>query len=125
MELKGKIIHIGDIQTFASGFQKREFVIETEEQYKQEISLELFGDKIDIIDAHKIGDTVDVGINIRGKSHTNPQGQKRWFNSLVAWKITRPTASQPQSNKVPTASAEQAFGNPFEDDGEDSENLPF
>lgn len=108
MELKGKIIHIGDTQTFASGFQKREFVIETEEQYKQEISLELFGDKIDIIDAHKIGDTVDIGINIRGKSHTNPQGQKRWFNSLVAWKITIPNPIN-TSGKVPTASAQEAF----------------
>lgn len=121
LELKGKIIHIGDMQTFASGFQKREFVIETEEQYKQEISLELFGDKIDIIDAHKIGDTVDVGINIRGKSHTNPQGQKRWFNSLVAWKITRPNPID-TSGKVPTASTEQAFGNPFEDE---DESVPF
>lgn len=121
-ELKGKIIHIGDTQTFASGFQKREFVIETEEQYKQEISLELFGDKIDIIDAHKIGDTVDVGINIRGKSHTNPQGQKRWFNSLVAWKITRPTTNT--NNNIPQGTPEQAFENPFAEDSQD-DILPF
>lgn len=107
-ELKGKIIHIGDTQKFASGFQKREFVIETEEQYKQEILLELFADKIDIIDAHKIGDTVDIGINIRGKSHTNAQGHKRWFNSLVAWKITKPNPID-TSGKIPTASAEEAF----------------
>lgn len=123
-ELKGKIIHIGETQTFPSGFQKREFVIETEEQYKQEICLELFSDKVDLIDAHKLGDTVDVGINIRGKSHTNAQGQKRWFNSLIAWKITKPNPID-TSGKVPKASTQEAFHseNPFEED--DSDIVPF
>lgn len=125
MELKGKIIHIGDTQTFASGFQKREFVIETEEMYKQEICLELFADKIDIIDSHKIGDIVDVGINIRGNSHTNAQGQKRWFNSLIAWRITNPNPIDTSGRVIPST-PEQAFGNssnPFSNESDD--DIPF
>lgn len=124
MEITGTIIHIGETQTFTSGFQKREFIIETEEQYKQEICLELFSDKIDLIEAHNIGDTVDVGINIRGKSHTNAQGQKRWYNSLIAWKITKPVNNTTQG-RVPQATLEQAFDNPFADDSDDSDSLPF
>jgi hypothetical protein len=117
-DLNGEIIHIGETQTFASGFQKREFVIKTQEQYSQEILLELFSDKVDLIDAHKIGDTVDVGINLRGKSYTNTQGQKRWFNSLVAWKITKPVTATPQG-KVPQGNTQDAFG------GENDNDLPW
>lgn len=124
MELKGEIIHIGETQTFASGFQKREFVIRTQEQYSQEILLELFSDKVDLIDAHKIGDTVDVGINLRGKSYINKQGETKWGNSILAWKITKPVTAAPQG-KVPQGNPQDAFGgeNPFADDG--SDDLPF
>ena len=37
MELQGKVKKIGETQTFASGFQKRELVLETDEQYKEDI----------------------------------------------------------------------------------------
>ena len=33
MELQGTVKKIGETQTFASGFQKRELVLETDEQY--------------------------------------------------------------------------------------------
>lgn len=90
MELKGTIKTIGDIQTFASGFQKREFVLVTEEQYPQPISIELLSQKVDIIDPFKVGDQATVGINIQGREWTSPQGETKYFNSIVAWKITKP-----------------------------------
>ncbi len=40
MELVGTIKKIGEIQKFPSGFEKRELVIITEEQYPQPISIE-------------------------------------------------------------------------------------
>lgn len=122
MELKGKVIHIGDTQTFASGFQKKEAVILTSEQYPQPIMVELLQDKVDIIDPFKIGDEVEVGINLRGREWVSPQGETKYFNQIIAWKITRPNPID-TSGRVTTASTEQAFGNPFEDDGSDS--LPF
>ena len=39
MELQGTVKKITDIQTFASGFQKREMVLTTEEQYPQPINI--------------------------------------------------------------------------------------
>lgn len=124
MEITGIIKKIGDTQTFASGFQKREFILLTQETFPQPLMIELLQDKIDIIDPFKEGDEAIVGINLRGRQWSPPNGgEDKYFNSISAWKITRPTASQPQSSKVPQASTEQAFGNPFEDDV--SEDLPF
>lgn len=122
MELKGTIKKINDIQTFASGFQKREFILTTNEQYPQPISIELMGDKIDIISPFKEGDYAEVGINIMGREWVSPQGDTKYFNTIKAWKITRPAGqSNSNSTAVPQASAQQAFGN--NDDGDD--DLPF
>ncbi|WP_373691668.1 DUF3127 domain-containing protein [Chryseobacterium sp. WG14] len=91
MELHGTIKSIGEIQTFGSGFQKREFVLLTNEQYPQPVSIEIIGDKIDILDPYKVGDNVMVGINIRGREWVSPQGDTRYFNSIVAWKLQNST----------------------------------
>lgn len=122
LELKGTIKKIGEIQTFASGFQKKEFVLLTDETYAQEIPLELLQDKVDIIEPFKEGDQALVSFNCISRKWTSPQGEDKLFLSLKAWKITRPNPID-TSGRVPTASAEQAFGNPFEDDG--SSDLPF
>lgn len=40
MELKGTVKRIGEIETFPSGFQKRNIVVRTIENYPQEILIE-------------------------------------------------------------------------------------
>ena len=45
MELQGTVKKLFDAQTFASGFQKREMVLLTQEQYPQPISIEFLSDK--------------------------------------------------------------------------------
>ena len=71
MELQGTVKKIFDAQTFASGFQKREMVILTQEQYPQPINIEFLSDKIGLLDNLKEGENVKVGINIReiGRAH--------------------------------------------------------
>lgn len=89
MELTGTIKKIADIETFTSGFQKREFFLLTQEQYPQPVNIEIIGDKIDILDPYKEGDNVTVGINIRGREWVSPMGETKYFNSIVAWKIQK------------------------------------
>ena len=60
----GKIIRIGDIQVFDSGFQKRELVIETQTDYPQTIPFEVTKDKCDLLEAFKLGDIVEVFYNV-------------------------------------------------------------
>ena len=89
LELKGTVKRIGDIETFPSGFQKRELVIVTEEQYPQPIAIEFLKDKGDLLNGLNDGDSITVGINIGGREWTSPQGDVRYFNSITGWKIEK------------------------------------
>lgn len=89
MELQGTIKRIADTQTTASGFQKREMVLLTEEQYPQPMSVEFLQDKVGLIDNLSEGDKVKVSINLRGREWTSPQGEVKYFNSIVGWKLEK------------------------------------
>lgn len=126
MELQGTIKKITDVQTFASGFQKREMVILTEEQYPQPINIEFLQDKSDLLNNYKEGEKVKVSINIRGREWTSPQGEVKYFNSITGWRIEKaegatdfnePVEARPSTN---TASADKTDVFAEEDD-----DLPF
>jgi len=87
MELQGTIKKLFDTQTFASGYQKRELVLLTEEQYPQPISIEFLSEKISLLDNLSQGEKVKVGINIRGREWTSPQGEEKYFNSITGWRV--------------------------------------
>ena len=128
MELQGTIKKIFDIQTFASGFQKRELILLTQEQYPQPISIEFLSEKTSILDNYSEGDDVKIGINIRGREWTSPQGETKYFNSITGWRIEKvastnfnePTQATPAPAKAPQAAANE---NPFAD--EEDDDLPF
>ena len=66
----GTIKQIGEVQTFDSGFCKREFVITTEDQYPQEIKFEAIKEKATDFEKHrKLGERVMVKFNIRGNEY--------------------------------------------------------
>ena len=122
MELQGTVKKIGETQTFASGFQKRELVILTEEQYPQPILIEFLSDKIDLLNNVSEGESVKVGINIRGREWTNPQGEVKYFNSITGWRLEKVSGEGPQGNFTEKPK-EKPDGNPFLDEGD--EELPF
>ena len=70
MDIEGSVKVILDTQTFNSGFQKREFVITTKEQYPQDIKFELIKDRIDIMMLINQEMTIKVHFNIRVMSTT-------------------------------------------------------
>jgi len=81
-QITGVIKLINPTQTFDSGFQKREFVVTTKEQYPQDIKLEMVKEKCAVLDGYKVGQSIVVDYNIRG----NEFGGK-YYVSLQAWKI--------------------------------------
>lgn len=89
MEVKGKIKFIGSTQQVSEKFSKREIVVSTDEQYPQHISIEFNQDKCAILDKYSIGENVEVGINIKGREWTNPQGETKYFNSIQGWNIKK------------------------------------
>jgi single-strand DNA-binding protein len=125
MELQGTVKKLFDAQTFASGFQKREMVILTQEQYPQPINIEFLSDKIGLLDNLKEGENVKVGINIRGREWVSPQGETKYFNSITGWRVEKVSdnASEP-TQAAPSQSASSASNeNPFA--GDDDDDLPF
>ena len=101
MEIVGKIKLINETVTFESGFQKREFVVTTNEQYPQDIKLEFTKDKCSLLDKYKVGQDVEVGFNIRGNEFNG-----RYYVNLQAWKIGHTDGvevilSEVQENKKP------------------------
>src|SRR5690554_5678458 len=101
MELKGKIKKIFETQTFQSGFQKKEIVVTTDEQYPQDILIEFYQDKIALLDPLNVGDEVKVHINIRGKEWVNPEGEAKYFNSINGWRIERGSTAAPEPAPEP------------------------
>ena len=88
MEVKGKIVRIGEVKQVTDAFRKVDFVIETSEMYPQRLQLEVHQDKIDdFIKYNKVGQEVVCSINLRGREWTNPQGEVKTFITLVAWKV--------------------------------------
>ena len=88
MEVIGKIKVKGEVQTFGT-FNKREYVVTTDDQYPQDIGLELHQDKCNLIDSYNVGDTIKTSINLRGKEWINPEGVAKYFNTIVGWRIEK------------------------------------
>jgi hypothetical protein len=101
MEVTGKIKHIGNDVQVSDTFKKREVVVTTDEQYPQHISIEFHQDKCDLLDKFNVGESVTVGINIRGREWVNPQGESKYFNTIQGWKINKTDVSN-----IPATQAE-------------------
>lgn len=89
MELTGKLIFVGETQQISEKFSKRDFVIETQEQYPQQIKFELHQDKTDLIDSYTIDEVITVSFNLRGRSYVDKNSLTQYSNTLQAWKIQR------------------------------------
>ncbi|MBP85083.1 MAG: hypothetical protein CMO61_14675 [Verrucomicrobiales bacterium] len=82
-DLEGVVKVIDEVQTFASGFSKREFVVEVEDgKYPQSIKFECVKEKTSLTDGLKIGDSVKVSFDIRGNEYNG-----RYYVNLNAWKV--------------------------------------
>ena len=124
MEIAGKIKWIDETKTYGTnGFRKREVVVTTEEQYPQHILVEFIQDKCELLNAYQVGQSVKIGINLRGREWVNPQGETKYFNTVQGWRIEEAGAAAPsEMPPMPPASvlkAAEGEANEVEDD------LPF
>ena len=117
MELKNvEIIKIGTEQTFGSGFRKIEFVVKDDSsQYPQEIPFSITQDKIDnFVKFNKVGQRVDINFNLNGRSwlkEGDPEGKRRWFTDLNAWKVVNVGGEAPEP--LPTHAEQESDDLPF------------
>ncbi len=129
-EASGTIKLINDIQSFASGFTKREFVVTTGDKYPQDLKFEVVKDKCAMLDAFEPGQAVQVNFDIRGKEYNG-----KYFVNLSAWKIqaagepspaspARSSASPQGGSQTPATSAEPSMGD-LRNDGDFDDDVPF
>jgi len=121
----GKVKFVGEtIDVGTSGFQKRELVVTTDEQYPQHILINFVQDKCNLLATTKIGDQVNISVNLRGREWVNPQGETRYFNDIQGWRVSHVTQApvmQPVAPQ-PTMPVNQATTNFNEEEADD---LPF
>ena len=105
---EGTIKVIMDLQTFDSGFIKREFVITTKDEYPQDIKFEITKEKAETFETYnKVGDEVTVKFNIRGNFH---DPTNRYFVNLQAWRIEKNSS---QNTEEETVQVEEESDLPF------------
>lgn len=112
LEIKGKLIHVGDVQVFDSGFKKRVFVIETDDKFPQKVPFELFKDSCDLIDSYELNSDVNVHFNVRGNEYNG-----KYYCSLNAWRVE---GEKKQENTPPVNNEP-----PMTTGAQDLSDLPF
>jgi len=117
LEVTGKVKLLLEKQTFSSGFEKKEFVITTQEQYPQDVKFECIKEKIAQLDGLKPGDDIKVSFNLRGNEY-----QGKYYVNLQAWRVEKGGAAAPEG--APAGNNYPDFVEP-ETSGDDGDDLPF
>jgi hypothetical protein len=116
-ELKGVIAVIGQTIDVTEKFTKREFIIETDDQYGPFVKFELTQDRCGLIESYSVGTEITVHYDVKGSKalYTNKNGQKDCFVALQAWKLSSDSAPKGQSKPMTKVADVQPNDMPFDD----------
>jgi single-strand DNA-binding protein len=118
-ELEGILKHVYDVQTFASGFSKREFVVEVADgKFPQMIKFECVKDKTSMLDSVSVGDTVKVAFDIRGSEY-----KERFYVNLNAWKLSK--ADGGSGSDEGDQRRNSSLDDQFDNEPDASDDIPF
>lgn len=127
MEIRAKLIEIGNTIKVSEKFQKREFVVEytpEKSQYQEFLKFEIVQDKCEMLNNFKVGENVEVHFNLKGRKWTNPKGETVYFNSLQAWRVINIKDQEKEENSQSNSDSSQKEEKyPFED--VNSDDIPF
>ena len=105
MEIQGRIKTIFATETVGqNGFQKRDLVISTDGQYPQDIIIQFTQGNCALLDNLQVGQMVKIHFNLQGREWTSPQGEVKYFNTVLGWKIEliqTTNVAQPQYQQAP------------------------
>lgn len=133
MEIKGKIINVlpevSGTSKAGNQWKKREYVLETIENYPKKVHFDFFGEKADQFPLN-VGDTITLSFDIESREY-----QGRWYTSIRGWKAEKadatamagaPMAPAAPAAAYPGAGAPAAPMEPAPFSGGDgTEDLPF
>ncbi|MCC8038451.1 MAG: DUF3127 domain-containing protein, partial [Bacteroidales bacterium] len=114
MEITGKIIlalpEASGTSKAGNLWRKREYVLETQENYPKKVFFDFFGDRADQYPLN-VGETVKLSFDIESREY-----QGRWFTSIRGWKaekvdpnaaVAANAAAQPAPAAAPAAAPAQ------------------
>lgn len=126
MEVTGKIIvalpEVSGTSKAGNQWKKREYVLETLDNYPSKIMFDFFGERADQYPL-SVGDEIKLSFDIESREYNG-----RWYTSIRGWKAEKTqgtaaaAAAAPASDPFAAASAAPAF-NPSPADSND--DLPF
>jgi len=101
-------------------WEKKQFVIETDDQYPKKICMVLWGDKVSMLEKVTEGDILTVSINIESREFNS-----KWYTDVKAWRIEKGSdeGSSPSAQSSPSAAAMPT--EPPADLGLPDDDLPF
>lgn len=108
-QINGKIVAVLPIQRGVSRngnpYATQDYVVETQDQYKQKVCFNVFGeDKINQFQIN-VGDDVIVNFNITANLYN-----AKWYNRIQAWKVIHiaPTSQQANNRQQDEKKEEEA-----------------
>ncbi len=116
LEISGKLYKIMPAQsgTGSKGnWVKREFVIETQEQYPKKICFSAWNDKAELLNQLKEGDQVKVSFNLESREYMS-----KWYTDARAWRLEKESGEM-HSEQLPPPEMPPYLENDAEGD------LPF
>jgi hypothetical protein len=127
LEITGRIQQILPQQRGVSrngAWSKREFIIETLEQYPRKVCMSIWGEKSDNLDQqYPVGTIVKASINLESREYNG-----KWYTDVRAWKVDIATAEDNPSENIPfivgSTGDNNMIGPTFVDEEMD-EILPF
>ena len=123
LEIIGKVYQILPQQSGVGkngAWSKREFIIETFEQFPRKVCISVWGDKSDNLEQqHPVGSTVRAAINIESREYNG-----KWYTDVRAWKIEESQDAQENYQRAePPPFIADDISNTFIDN--DLEIVPF
>ena len=91
-EFTGKVKGIGELQTFASGFSKRDLVVEEERdgRWPNVVAFSFKKENTAQLEGMAPGMRVKIGFAVDGREWTDPKtGKVRYFSDLTALRLER------------------------------------
>jgi len=109
MVAEGKLHIKFDTVQVSEKFARREFVLEFADNpmYPQFIKFECSQERCNLLDSFSAGDRIEVTFNLRGREWISPQGEKKYFTSLEAWRIQAVATATASNGQSPTRSIDE------------------
>jgi hypothetical protein len=127
--LNGHVMSIGKTQVISDKFQKREMILNTGANFNNLVQIQFTQNNCELLDSVKVGEFVEIDINIGGREWTNPNtGELKYFVTIDGWRISIQEGSEQNKPQIPSEPAKKQpkpKTQPETTVDDDDDDLPF